>query len=426
MVRIPALLVSALSGVALLTGCSSTPPTDPLRSTDVPGDLADGGMVQTSSVAVGAPVNLTAAGPDYVIASTSTGPFRLLTGQTPILMPLVDSNAGESFNVGPFSAMTSRQGLPVDSPVTGVLALGSAGILEDYTDFFEVSALQTAVSEPVSALDDYLGKDGEEIWLAIPGGAVRVGALSTQTFQVQGERSITPTALAVVDDKLALIAFGGTIADLYYADGSAALVEFDFGSIHAMTRGASGTALIGTDRGLYVRNADGTYTHYPLSSGTPLAVTGVGFDPLSGAFAAAGDSLVSLPLSGGGPVAIGAFPITGEHAISVDGFGNVWGGAGSSAVTFQSGTPVGYANNVKPFFAAYCYRCHVTGSMGGSPRLPFDDYEGTVALASTIVDRLTGANGVQQMPPAPPLWTGPLPPDTYAVVIRWVKTGELP
>ena len=79
-------------------------------------------------------------------------------------------------------------------------------------------------------------------------------------------------------------------------------------------------------------------------------------------------------------------------------------------------------NQVKPFLAANCFSCHVSQSPGtpaSTPKLPFDDYNGTRSLAAQAVQRVQGQGSV--MPPS-----GALPASSYGVIIRWYRSGELP
>jgi hypothetical protein len=204
-----------------------------------------------------------------------------------------------------------------------------------------------------------------------------------------------------------------------------------------MARGGAGAALWAGANGIFSRAADGTITHYAVG-----AVSGLAYDPLNGAFAATNHALLVLH-DDGTLQQVGAFTDPGPHPLALDGFGDVWAASGpgddlvahgpngdpSTAspglVQFRVGAPVTYANSVKPFFAAHCYSCHVSGAQQGSPRLPLDDYDGTRGLVGTLLQRVTGQGG-SPMPPPPPLGEGPLAPSQYGVLVRWARSGELP
>jgi hypothetical protein len=380
----------------------------------------DGGVAAVAATVLPAAVNLIATGPNYAIASTAQGPYRLVSGEQPQAMMLVLSTGdGGIENPGALSVATSRAISPT-TPVTSVIAVVSEGLVQDFADVFELSPLAATLDAPVSALDDIGGASVPEVvWAGSAGALYEVSGGLSQRFEVATETGAPTAVLAVGDHTLA--AFG---SHLYELDPSARVLtplEHDFGNVVAMARGADGGSYLASDQGLFAFSSatGGEVSHYPVGSVSSLTV-----DPLFGAYAATDDTLLALPF-GGTLCYVGSFPDKGPHPLATDGFGNVWAGSGSSVLEFQAGSPVGYVNDVKPFFAANCYSCHVTGSSNGSPRLPFDDYEGSKAMSDAIVQHLTG-DGVPVMPPAPPVGNGPLDPSVYGVVIRWVNTGELP
>ena len=257
------------------------------------------------------------------------------------------------------------------------------------------------------------------IWAGTNDALFEISGGLSQRFEVLAETGAPSAVLALGDQTFA--AFGSHLYDLDPSARTLTPIAHDFGNVVAMARGSDGGGYLAGDQGLFVFESasGGEVSHYPVG-----AVSGLTVDPFFGVYAATDDTLFAMPF-GGALSYVGSFPDKGPHPLATDGFGNVWAGSGTSVLQFQSGSVVGYVNNVKPFFAANCYSCHVTGSSNGSPRLPFDDYEGTKALSDAIVQHLTG-DGVPVMPPAPPVGNGPLDPSDYGVVIRWVNTGELP
>jgi hypothetical protein len=257
------------------------------------------------------------------------------------------------------------------------------------------------------------------VWAGTNGALYQVTGGLSQRFAITSESGAPSAVLSVGTHAFA--AFGHHLYDLDPAGPTLTELGHDFGNVVAMARGVDGGSYLASDQGLFTISSalGGEVSHYAVGS-----VSGLTVDPLFGVYAATDDTLFALPF-GGVLSYVGTFPDKGPHPLATDGFGDVWAGSGSSVLQFQAGTVVGYVNDVKPFFAANCYSCHVTGSSNGSPRLPFDDYEGSKAMSDAIVQHLTG-NGVPVMPPAPPVGNGPLDPSVYGVVIRWVNTGELP
>ncbi len=380
----------------------------------------DGGLAPVSATALPATVNLIVTGPNYAIASTAQGPYRLVSGEDPEAMMLVlsaDSDGGIE-NPGALSAAVSRNIAPT-TPVTSVIAVASAGVVQDFADVFELSSLSTSLSGSVTALDDVGGTTVPEVvWAGVNGALFQITNGLSQRYAVASE-SGGPSAVLAAGPSRTFAAFGTHLYDLDPVAGALTQIDHDFGNVVGMVRGVDGGSYLAGDQGLFVVEADGLVSHYPIGS-----VSGLTVDPLFGVYAAIDGTLLAMPF-GGQLSYVGTFPDDGPHPLATDGFGNVWAGSGSNVLEFQAGTTVGYVNDIKPFFAANCYACHVTGSQNDSPRLPLDDYDGTKALSDSIVQHLTG-DGVPVMPPAPPVGSGPLDPSVYGVVIRWVNTGELP
>ena len=92
-----------------------------------------------ASTDLGSNVNIIATGPNYAIASTAQGPYRLVSGELPQSMVLVLAAAdGGLENPGALSVATSRA-IPPTTPVTSVIAVASCGVIQDFADVFEMS-----------------------------------------------------------------------------------------------------------------------------------------------------------------------------------------------------------------------------------------------------------------------------------------------
>ncbi|MBS2031828.1 MAG: hypothetical protein JST54_28285 [Deltaproteobacteria bacterium] len=416
----------------LATGCGAYYPSASGSTgggTEQPFSVNEIGTTPIAAPDAGAPiehdlagdVQLVAAGAEYVVAETDQGPFRVVGTDDPVSMAYVDASGTSALSV---SALVPRQPAPPNpsdpTPTTGVLALARQGLLVDFTDYFESAGLPLSSPQTASGLDDVGTGDSEVIWTGIPGGATRIGRLSSDTYSIGGETS-APSAVLQLDQTLALLAFGGKVYDLHTDSKVADALDHDFTLVHAMTRGTNAdTAFLATSDGLYERTSTGPYDHYLAGQD----ISGVGYDPLNGLYFTTSTAL--LLLKGDGTMLnLGALP-AGVHPLAIDGFGDVWVGAGKSLLQFHVGTSVTYTNDVKPFLAANCYTCHVSqlpGTPNDAPKLPFDDYTGTRGLAPDIISRVQGQGGL--MPPAPPVGNGPLQPSQYGVVIRWVQSGEL-
>jgi hypothetical protein len=407
-----------------LTACGAEnidPTARPFSLTEVMDTVSPGVDAGPPAVhTLTAPVNLVAGGADYVIASTSQGPYRLVGTDDPVEMDLVTSQSRTQ--MGPLVAVASRQ-VAQTEPATGIVAVSSSGVLQDFTDYFEVSPASSAIPGTASALDDNGSGDSEVLWVGIAGGVVRSNSGGSKQFTFDGQ-SNSPSAVLEVNATLALVAFDHALYELNYLDGTALLLPYDFGHVAAMARGNGGSALLATDHGLYVRNGQGGYQAHLDHDANYGHISGLTFDPINGAFFAAEGALLQLA-NDGTLTTVGSLPDPGPHSLGLDGFGDVWVGSGSAVLQFHAGSPVTYTNQLKPFFAQNCYSCHVTGTQDNSPRLPLDDYNGTKGLVDTIIQRVSGAGGAP-MPPPPPVGSGQLAPSQYGIIIRWARSGEQP
>lgn len=411
--------------LVLVAGCGAYNPATqaPFSIEEVaasPRPAPDGGAPIAHEL--GAAASLVAAGPDYVIVHTANGPVRLSDGSGPESMNLVDASGSEV--VTALTAMVPRVPAPqapgaIPTPVTGVLALGPQGLLMDFAGYFESAGIDLPSPEQASALDDLGSGDAETIWVGVRGGLRQITKASSTNYSLSGE-STAPAAVLQLDATSAWAAFGGKLYDLTLKQAQAAPLPYDFGQIHALAR-AGDLAYVAASSGLYAGDAHNHFKHWLAGQN----VTGLAYDAINGLYLAT-DSALLLLAPDGSLLVEGALP-SGSHAVAIDGFGDVWVSAGTTVQQFHVGKPVGYLNDVKPFFAANCYSCHVQqgpGTPAGTPKLPLDDYNGTRGLADEIVRRIQGQGGV--MPPPPPTGVGQLPTSEYGVVIRWYRSGELP
>ncbi|MFI5029033.1 MAG: hypothetical protein ACHQCF_08670, partial [Solirubrobacterales bacterium] len=131
-----------------------------------------------------AAVNLVAGGPNYVVASTAQGPYRLVADSPPMPMGVVVDDAGAELNPGALLAIAVRQ-IPPAQPVTSVLALSDLGLLQDFGGVLEQWQGIGDLGSQATAIDDLMvagNGGGEQVWLAGPGQIASISALATHTY----------------------------------------------------------------------------------------------------------------------------------------------------------------------------------------------------------------------------------------------------
>jgi cytochrome c5 len=119
---------------------------------------------------------------------------------------------------------------------------------------------------------------------------------------------------------------------------------------------------------------------------------------------------------------LGALTKAAPGGLATDANGDAWVIDDASVLHYKSGDPVSFAKDVKPFFAAHCASCHKEGAEG-APKHDFEDFATATEYAESIAKKLTAPPGMGVMPPASVETLGA---SDYAVVIRWIGSGQAP
>jgi len=340
----------------------------------------------------------------------SGGVYSLdVSGTALSLLEIWGDDPALPISTGPVRALGRR--------VENVLVAADAGLFHTSGDKLLVSPAQAALAglgiSAITALAVDAGANGERIWFGSASGlsVIEIGVLSA--WAIEGA-SGAPTVLSP-EGGIVYVAFGDKLFELDTAAGQATALAYDFGTIHAITRGSSGTTYVAADKGLFERSADGSFTQYTLSDSDPRAAWAAVFDPKKGVFAVTAAGIV-LATPGAKPTAVAALPegMTGARAAEDD-IGNVWIGAGKRLAGLKIGSTVTFKEDVAPILEKYCATCHATGAQYAKV-IDFADYEATKAIATVMVTRISTGS----MPPAAAL---PMPAEDADVILRWEASG---
>lgn len=173
-------------------------------------------------------------------------------------------------------------------------------------------------------------------------------------------------------------------------------------------------------QGLWMRESEQAWTLSTLSgSATGIPVQQVAFDPSGRVLVLTQQGLLRLTLDAAEGTLLErlASPeqVQGATALSVNGIGDVWLGAGAQLIRLPLGTPIGFASHVSPLFAQQCAYCHTDGSAG--PKHDFTHYDEVMAMVDDILQRIYTGN----MPSG-----GALPTEQLEVIVQWEDGGLLP
>lgn len=303
---------------------------------------------------------------------------------------------------------------------TNVLVAADNGVFHTSGDKLLVSPASGELAAlGISSLAAEGSASGERLWFATSSGLFDLSGGKLSQWTLEDETTV-PTVVAT-SGNLVFVAYGDRLYELNLETQEAGLVPHSFGTIHSIAHGAEGTVYVATDRGLFERGADGSYTQYTLSdSAEPAAVYATVFDPKKGMFGVMAAGIV-LAQPGKTPAGVMPMPtsIAGAtvHPIATaDDIGNVWIGAGNKLEGLKLGSTLTFDADVVPVFKTYCGSCHIDGAQN-SPIIKFTEYETVVAMSAKINSRISAG----QMPPAS---AAPMPAEAFEILLRWEASGR--
>jgi len=270
-------------------------------------------------------------------------------------------------DVGAVLSMTTRS--------DDVLLAAEGGMFETHAD----QLLTSPLSESLADIDIRdLRSTGDELWIAasdgiyhiVDGGLYRIAAAELPApTMVHGGSGVV---LAVANGELFEI-----------VDGGAEAVPYELGAVHGIASHGA-TTYLATDQGLIVREADGNYTQYTLSNGSPVPVDAVIYDPLLGAVAATANGLVAIDPSGD-LVGLAAGDASGT-ALACDDIGHVWLATDDALVGYAVSEPVSF-ETVAPIMDETCVPCHSDPS-SDAPQFDLTDESEALARADAIWEQI--------------------------------------
>ncbi len=381
--------------------------TDGLEVTTVPGALNFDEVPGSVSYNVGAEITVLDKDNGIIVVGTPDGLLGLFGLE--LVELAVYPDPGEPLTTGAIKAITVRD--------NGILVAAEQGLFHTFESALLYSPLSAAVDGlDIVAMSSTGSGESEEIWLATDDGLARVHDGLLEMIDFPGE-SLSPTAVAATADRV-LVAFETNLYELEIEELTYQILAGDFGSITGI-QAAGQEFIVACERGLLVRQADGTYHHYTLrDEGAGAAVDAVSYDSNSQGVGLYEDGLLSLA-SGSPEGLVTLDPPTAGRTLAVDDYGNAWVGTSTELVGWMVGDVVGFESEVSPILDQNCGYCHTAG-VSGAPKQDFTNYGVAVAMADSIVNRVS--TGL--MPPGAPLFTSS--PDDYETLIRWYTTGMNP
>jgi hypothetical protein len=407
--------VWAVSWVAMLAGCGgdeASPGGGTLAVARLEGGPTEG-AVQSSTLALDGEAAALSVLSGSLAVAAGDGVQRVAADGNTLVDVSVLAGSGEPTSTGAVTWMARRG--------EGLLVLGAEGLFHSQDGALLPSPLGASFGESTLTGVDVLGDIGaEEAWLVVDGEAQWVRAGEAVPFGVPGVAG-APDALVGVAPGVALYAANGSVWQVDVAAGTYRLVASDLGATASFDRAEDGAVLLATGGGLLARSADGAFSlrTFAAAGATALPVHSVA-SAYGATVAVVSGALVAIEESGARRLgdAAGSAP----RGVAVDASGDTWTAEGPALRRFATGVPVSFAEDVAPFFAAHCDKCHAAGAEETVPDVDFADYELVVSIAEDIVERLQ-RSGPGVMPPASSEVLGA---DDYAVVLRWADGGRAP
>jgi hypothetical protein len=407
--------VWAVSLAALLAGCGAeeaSPAGGTVAVARLEGAPTES-TVESSTLALGAEAAALSVLSGSLAVATGDGVQRVAADGATLVEVAVLAGSGEPTSTGAVTWMARRG--------EGLLVLGAEGLFHSQDGALLPSPLGASFGESALTAVDVLGDTGaEEAWLVVDGEAHWVKAGEAVPFAVP-EVAGAPDALVGVAPGLALYAGGGSVWQVDVAAGTYQLVAGDLGAAASFDRAEDGTVLLATEGGLLARSADGDFS---LRTFAPAGAAAVAVHSVASAYGATvavvGGALVAIDETGARRLGDAVDSVA--RGVAVEASGDTWTTEGPALRRFATGVPVSFAEDVAPFFAAHCDKCHAAGADVKVPDVDFADYELVVSKAEEIVERLQ-RSGPGVMPPASSEVLGA---EDYALVLRWADGGRAP
>ena len=407
--------VWAVSWVAMLAGCGAddaSPAGGTVSVARLEGAPAEGAVESSTLALDGEAAALSVLSGSLAVAA-GDGVQRVAADGTTLVEVAVLAGSGEPTSTGAVIWMARRG--------EGLLVLGAEGLFHSQDGALLPSPLGASFGESTLTEVDVLGDTGaEEAWLVVDGQAQWVKEGEAVPFGVP-EVDGAPDALVGVAPGVALYAGGGSVWQVDVSAGTYQLVASDLGTAASFDRAEDGAVLLATEGGLLARSAEGDFS---LRTFAPAGATALSVHSVASAYGATvavvGDALVAIDATGARR--LGDAADSGPRGVAVDASGDTWTAEGPALRRFATGVPVSFAEDVAPFFAAHCTKCHAAGAEETVPDVDFADYELVVSKAEEIVERLQ-RSGPGVMPPASSEVLGT---DDYALVLRWADGGRAP
>ncbi|MEJ7732305.1 MAG: hypothetical protein WKG00_24250 [Polyangiaceae bacterium] len=407
--------VWAVSWVAVLAGCGTeeaAPGGGTVAVARLEGAPTEAAVESSTLALDGEAAALSVLSGSLAVAA-GDGVQRVAADGATLVEVSVLAGSGEPASTGAVTWMARRG--------EGLLVLGAEGLFHTQDGALLPSPLGASFGESTLTQVDVLGDTGaEEAWLVVDGEAHWVAAGQAVPFGVP-EAGGAPDALVGVAPGVALYAGGGSVWQVDVAAGTYQLVASDLGTATSFDRAEDGAVLLATEGGLLARSADGDFS---LRTFAPAGAPALSVHSVASAYGATvavvEDALVAIDETGARR--LGDAADSGPRSVAVDASGDTWIAQGPALRRFATGVPVSFAEDVAPFFAAHCDKCHAAGTEETVPDVDFADYELVVSMAEDIVERLQ-RSGPGVMPPASSEVLGT---DDYALVLRWADGGRAP
>jgi hypothetical protein len=406
-------LVAALAGSAC--GGGGDPAGDaPSGVKKIEGAPASGAAVNHAPVITSSPPAVLSALRGQVAIGTGAGLSVASLGDASVneLLVVADTEA-EPKSTGAIQRLARRRD-------GGVLALADNGLFHDEGGLLLTSPLGSALNGmPIKAMSAFGEGAEEELWITSDTGALHVGGGQLTAVSIPDVKD-TPDAVVGAEPDRALLTAGGDVFLIDFKEGSATKLSSDLGAVHGFDRSDDGTVYLATDAGLFTRTRDGALSLYTFAApgaerASILAVSAA----FGGVLVATSTQLLSV--GDEGATLLGDLTQATPGGLATDANGDAWVIDDGNLVHYKNGDPVSFAKDVVPFFAEHCASCHKEGQ--GAPEHDFEDFATAKDYAAQIARKLTAPAGMGVMPPAS---VETLRASDYAVVIRWIGSGQAP